>query len=77
MSKKQGLDWKKEIKERQGYRCAMCGKRFSVRELQIHHCQNRCRGGNNSNENCCAVCKECHKYIHETHGNNFYDPRQI
>lgn len=69
--------WKKEIKASQGFRCAVCGKKFSARELQIHHCKNRSRGGNSSKENCCAVCVKCHKIIHRIYGNNFFDPRKL
>mgnify|MGYP003732438903 CR=1 FL=1 len=76
MSKK-SFDWKKEIKENQGYRCAMCGKKFREKELQIHHCRNRSKGGESSKENCCAVCLECHRNIHKIHGNNYFDPRKL
>jgi len=48
--------WKKDIKESQDYRCVMCGRQFSNRGLQIHHCRNRCRGGKSNASNCCAVC---------------------
>jgi 5-methylcytosine-specific restriction endonuclease McrA len=69
-------DWKKEIKEEQNYKCAQCGETFGARQLQIHHKKNKCRGGTNARENCCAVCENCHKWIHETYGNNYYDPRK-
>lgn len=68
--------WKKEIKVSQNYICAVCGKPGTDRTLNIHHCINKSRGGNNSPKNCVAVHEyPCHKWIHKTFGNNYYDPR--
>jgi 5-methylcytosine-specific restriction endonuclease McrA len=68
--------WKREIKESQNYKCLMCEKQFSNRGLQIHHIVNKCRNGKSTKENCIALCEKCHKWIHETYGNNTYDPRK-
>jgi 5-methylcytosine-specific restriction endonuclease McrA len=76
MSKKAKTRWKLEIKKSQNFKCAMCGKKFNPRGLTIHHCKNRSRGGKSNAKNCVAVCKECHKKIHEIYGNNYYDPRK-
>lgn len=76
MSKKAKFDWKHEIKVLQGYVCPVCGLKGTDSTLQIHHCKNKCRGGNNSTINCVAVHSKCHKLIHEKHGNDYYDPRQ-
>lgn len=76
MSKKAKFDWKHEIKVLQGYICPVCGLKGTDSTLQIHHCKNKCRGGDNSISNCVAVHDKCHKSIHQKYGNDYYDPRQ-
>jgi 5-methylcytosine-specific restriction endonuclease McrA len=74
---KSKYDWKKAIKQSQDYICAVCGKKGTDQTLDIHHCKAKSKGGNNSKENCVAVHRRtCHKWIHETYGNNTYDPRK-
>jgi 5-methylcytosine-specific restriction endonuclease McrA len=76
-SKKTKYNWKKEIKVSQDYICAVCGKKGTDQSLDIHHCKPKSRGGRNTAENCCAVHRAtCHKWIHETYGLKFYDPRK-
>ena len=70
-------DWKHDIKVDQDYVCSVCGLKGSESSLQIHHCKNKCRGGGNTRENCCAVHVRCHRLIHDRYGNNFHDPRQV
>jgi len=70
--------WKKEIKQSQNYICPVCGKRGTDKTLDIHHCLPKAKHGNNSLENCVAVHRDtCHKWIHETYGLSYYDPRKI
>lgn len=68
-------DWKHDIKESQDYICPVCNQKGTDHSMDIHHCKNKCKGGNNSKCNCVAVHKKCHKWIHQEYGNNFYDPR--
>jgi 5-methylcytosine-specific restriction endonuclease McrA len=69
-------NWKREIKQEQDYICPVCGKKGTDKTLDIHHCKNKCEGGRNTRENCVAVHRStCHKWIHETYGNDYYDPR--
>lgn len=68
-------DWKHDIKVSQDYVCPVCGNKGTDRTMSIHHCKNKCRGGNNTKENCCAVHIQCHRWIHENYGNKYYDPR--
>lgn len=67
--------WKHDIKVFQCYICPVCGKRGTDESMNIHHCRNRCKGGRSTKENCVAVHKLCHKWIHDTFGNKYYDPR--
>lgn len=68
--------WKKQIKINQDYICPVCGKKGTDKSLDVHHCKNKSRGGDNSLSNCVAVHKvPCHRWIHETYGNQYYDPR--
>jgi len=68
-------DWKHDIKVSQDYICPVCGQKGTDSSMNIHHCKNKCKGGKNTSENCVAVHKQCHKWIHEQFGNSFYDPR--
>ena len=75
MEKKKRTKWKYRIKQEQNFECACCHHVFEPNELQIHHIKNRCRGGLSTKENCVGLCIECHKWIHETYGNDYCDPR--
>ena len=70
--------WKKAIKISQNYICPVCGKKGTDQTLDIHHCKNKCRGGNNSKQNCVAVHRAtCHRLIHKRYGNEYFDPRTM
>lgn len=68
-------DWKHDIKVSQDYICPVCNQQGTDYTMDIHHCRNKCKGGNNSRENCVAVHKTCHRLIHQKYGNQFHDPR--
>lgn len=55
---------KKEVKRRQGYKCACCGKRYQYFVLEVHHIVPRSKGGSNDMANLVAVDSNCHKIIH-------------
>ena len=45
--------------------------------INRQHCLPKAKHGNNSLENCVAVHRDtCHKWIHETYGLSYYDPRR-
>ncbi len=69
-------EWKHEIKEAQNYICPVCGKKGTDRTMDIHHCKNKCKGGKSTKENCVAVHKTCHSWIHKIYKNKYYDPRK-
>jgi 5-methylcytosine-specific restriction endonuclease McrA len=71
---KKRSNWKKQIKIDQNYICPVCGKVGTDRTMDIHHCKNKSRGGGNQRSNVVAVHKTCHAWIHETYGNNYYNP---
>jgi len=61
------MTWSEKVKERDGWRCAVCG---STNRLQAHHIKPtflypECK---NDIDNGITLCKECHQ-IH--HGDNF------
>jgi len=54
---------KLEAYQRAKGRCEECGARLDAGNVDYHH-KNECTmGGDNSPENCMAVCKTCHKRI--------------
>jgi len=52
---------RKEILERDGWRCQACG---SLLGLEIHHIVRRGRSGDDSEDNLVALCSVCHRAIH-------------
>lgn len=58
------LQWRRVracVLVRDGGRCRVCKTRDGV---DVHHIQFRSRGGEDSTENCAALCRECHAEIH-------------
>lgn len=49
------------VSARDGHVCRCCGRREG---LHHHHLTYRSRGGRNSTENECLLCKFCHALIH-------------
>jgi len=49
---------KLQVKEEQNYKCDNCGKDFKY--LQCHHRIPQCYSGNDTRENCIALCSNCH-----------------
>lgn len=76
MSKRGRSKWKKEVKIEQNYICPICGERGTDKSMNIHHIVNKCRRGGNDRSNVVALHIHCHKWLHDTYGNNTYDPRK-
>lgn len=58
------LHWRlirREVLDRDGYRCRCCGTRDQV---DVHHIRFRSVGGGDSLRNCAAFCRSCHSEIH-------------
>lgn len=52
---------RREVLERDGYRCRACASR---QDVDVHHIKFRSAGGANSTRNCCAQCRICHQDVH-------------
>jgi hypothetical protein len=50
---------RKEIFERDGYRCVYCGVQLPAEELTLDHVQPRVRGGDRSEGNLVTACGGC------------------
>ena len=50
---------RKEIFERDGYRCVYCGTQSPVEALTLDHVQPRVRGGDHSEGNLVTACRAC------------------
>ena len=55
---------KLELLERNGRKCMLCGKDVGKR-IQWHHIIPRYAGGDDSYENGCLLCANCHTEVHE------------
>lgn len=67
--------WKKQVKIDQDFICPVCGKKGTNKSMNIHHIRNKCKGGGNERSNVVALHRTCHRWVHETYGNQYYDPR--
>lgn len=54
----------KQAYERQGGKCARCGKNFALKDLEGHHKKAFADGGETTIENCIMLCKDCHIDYH-------------
>jgi 5-methylcytosine-specific restriction endonuclease McrA len=52
---------RKEILERDGWRCQACG---STAGLEVHHIQHRSQQGDDSDGNLMTLCADCHRATH-------------
>ena len=59
-------DWRLDVFERQGWKCAYCGRDFSTlprrarrRLLTVDHVVPTCRGGTDEDANLVAACERC------------------
>lgn len=57
--------WKEAIRERDCYRCKICGR---TTNLTIQHKLPLCRGGLSTPDNCVCWCTYCHRNYHNTYG---------
>lgn len=58
-----------EIFESQEWRCDKCGR---IKPLQLHHKTKRSHGRDDSKENLCGLCSDCHRKADE-----YYDKVRI
>lgn len=59
-------DVRKLVRERDGFKCRVCGvPETKKNKLQLHHIKYRSRGGSNHPDNLMLVCQECHTAIHK------------
>lgn len=56
---------RREVKIRQGMRCAICTTKLPSESLQIHHIKFKSEGGDHDKENLTALCPKCHEYLHK------------
>ena len=52
---------KQKVYERQGGKCAMCGKHFDISEMEADHITPWHEGGKTTEENCQMLSKECNR----------------
>lgn len=52
---------KREVYERQGGICAMCGKHFDIEQMEADHITPWHEGGRTIAENCQMLCRECNR----------------
>ena len=52
---------RREILERDGWRCQRCGRR---EQLDVHHVISRARAGADAENNLITLCRSCHRVLH-------------
>jgi 5-methylcytosine-specific restriction endonuclease McrA len=52
---------RREILERDGWRCQMCG---CSQNLDVHHTKRRSALGDDAETNLITLCRECHQLLH-------------
>jgi len=65
------LIWKRVFSEKQqnqaykeqNGKCAICGKKFEIKELEAHHKKAFADGGETVIDNCQLLCKDCHSEL--------------
>lgn len=56
---------KEKVKERDNYKCRLCGNNGSDgMDLNVHHLTPRSSGGNHTAHNLITVCESCHHFLH-------------
>jgi 5-methylcytosine-specific restriction endonuclease McrA len=59
------LALRKAVLLRDGYRCRCCGTSGgTLRKVDVHHIRFRSAGGEDSMQNCAALCRICHLELH-------------
>jgi 5-methylcytosine-specific restriction endonuclease McrA len=53
----------REILERDGWRCQMCG---CAKRLDVHHVRRRSALGGDTETNLITLCRECHQILHRS-----------
>ena len=61
---KLGLISKTKVRERDGFKCRLCGDTSNDTILESHHLTPRSLGGDDSPWNLITVCKPCHLFLH-------------
>jgi RHS repeat-associated protein len=56
---------KSKMLEKQEGKCAGCGEKKTVDEVEGHHIERHADGGKTTAENGAALCETCHKQIHQ------------
>ena len=52
---------RREVYERQGGKCAKCGKSFDIEVMEADHITPWHEGGRTIAENCQMLCKDCNR----------------
>ncbi len=52
---------KRAVYERQGHKCAECGKEFAIEEMEADHITPWSDGGRTIEENCQLLCRKCNR----------------
>jgi 5-methylcytosine-specific restriction endonuclease McrA len=52
---------RREILERDGWRCQKCG---SSKNLEVHHMRHRSALGDDAQPNLITLCRKCHQILH-------------
>ncbi len=52
---------RREVYERQGGKCAICGKHFEIEQMEADHITPWHEGGRTIAENCQMLCKDCNR----------------
>ena len=57
-------EWRKQVKERDNYKCNYCGYQGQENTTIAHHRIPMNRGGTEEMENGITYCKPCHRIVH-------------
>ena len=52
---------RREVFEKQGGVCKICGKPFAIEQMEADHITPWCDGGRTIAENCQMLCRECNR----------------
>jgi 5-methylcytosine-specific restriction endonuclease McrA len=62
MAPEQYATLRREILDRDGWRCQKCG---CSKNLDVHHIRRRSALGDDAETNLITLCRECHKILHD------------